>query len=155
MIRPLQRDDVEPLAKILEDTGVFRRIEIEVGKEVLEDSLAEGQLDYMTYVSVDDAGVVQGYYSAGHTPMTDSTFDMYWIAVHPSMQGKGVGRELLRHCEETVKRSGGRLIVVETSSKLSYDETRKFYARNGYIATARIQDYYSKDDDLVIYTKTI
>jgi len=102
---------------------------------------------------VDEGGSVQGYYCVGPTPMTKSTFDLYWIAVHPRLHKKRIGHELLEHCEAQVKIMGGTLIIVETSSQLKYEPTRRFYIRHQYGEAARIKDYYAHDDDLVIYSK--
>ena len=85
--------------------------------------------------------------------MTTSTYDLYWIAAHPEYHGKGVGRALIQHCEATIHSFGGKLIIVETSSLPKYRNTRKFYLRNEYIEVARVKDYYSPGDDLMVYTK--
>jgi ribosomal protein S18 acetylase RimI-like enzyme len=78
---------------------------------------------------------------------------MYWIAVDPGIQGNGAGTRLNAHAEDVITKRGGRLIVVETSSRRQYEPTRKFYERRGYAETARIPRYYRRDDDLVIYCK--
>ena len=151
-IRELQRKDVEPLKRILQVTNVFRDEEIVVAVELMEATLGQTD-DYVQRTIVDDDNVVQGYYCIGLTPMTQSTFDLYWIAVNPEYHGKGLGRQLLLHSEELIRSMKGTLIVVETSSLPKYEQTRKFYVRNKYLETARIRDYYAPGDDLMIYTK--
>lgn len=155
-IRPLERTDVGPLRSILEATKVFRSEELEVAQDLMEFSLTNPvQEDYEIYSDVDEKGRVLGYYCIGPTPMTEGTFDLYWIASDPAVHGQGVGTRLLRHCEELVRQKGGRLIVVETSSQPSYEPTRRFYLRRGYREEARIRAYYKAGDDLVIYTKNL
>jgi ribosomal protein S18 acetylase RimI-like enzyme len=151
-IRELEQSDVEPLRRILQATNVFREEEIEVAVELMDATLGKTE-DYIQRAIVDDASVVQGYYCVGPTPMTKSTFDLYWIAVNPEYHGKGIGYQLLSDCERTVCTMNGKLIVVETSSLPKYVATRKFYLRNNYVEAARIRDYYGPDDDLMIYTK--
>lgn len=151
-IRELEHRDVEPLRKILQATNVFRDEEIEVAVELMEATLGKTE-DYIQKTIVDDLDNVQGYYCVGPTPMTRSTFDLYWIAVNPDLHGKGIGFQLLNDCERTVSSMKGTMIVVETSSLPKYEGTRKFYLRNTYAETARIRDYYAPGDDLVIYTK--
>jgi ribosomal protein S18 acetylase RimI-like enzyme len=151
-IRELEHKDVEPLRKILQTTNVFRAEEIEVAIELMEATLGKTE-DYIQKAIVDDDGTVQGYYCIGPTPMTASTFDLYWIAVNPEFHGKGIGYQLLKECEQTVCSMSGKLIVVETSSLPKYEPTRKFYLRNKYLEAARIRDYYAPGDDLMIYTK--
>ena len=151
-IRELERKDVELLRTILVATNVFRDEEIEVAVELMEATLGRTE-DYIQRTIVDDGGNVRGYYCVGPTPMTASTFDLYWIAVDPLLHGKGVGYQLLNDCESVVRSMNGKLIVVETSSLPKYEATRKFYLRNHYLETARIRDYYVTGDDLMIYTK--
>lgn len=152
LIRLLERKDVDPLKRILKATQVFRDEEIETAVELMEATLGKTE-DYIQKTIVDEADVVQGYYCVGPTPMTVGTFDLYWIAVNPEHHGKGIGRELIAECEQTVSSMNGTLIVVETSSLPKYEATRRFYVQNNYLETARIRGYYAPGDDLMIYTK--
>ena len=153
-IREFEKEDIKPLAEIVRATSVFREDEIDVAVELMDIAANDKeQKDYFLFSYVDEAGTVQGYYCAGPTPMTQRTFDLYWIAVHPRVHKKRIGHELLEHCEEQVKTMGGNLLVVETSSQPKYEQTRRFYLRHHYAEAARIKDYYAQDDDLVIYSK--
>ena len=121
--------------------------------ELVDDVLAHpNKNDYMFFIS-EEGGETRGYVCLGPTPMTDGTFDLYWIAVSPGSQGSGIGRSLTLRAEEYVRETGGRLMIVETSSKPSYDRTRKFYEDAGYVQLAEITNYYRLDDDLVVYGK--
>lgn len=153
-IRPFVKEDIEPLTHILRSTEMFREEEIVVAVELMEIVVEEkDQKDYVMYTYIDEANVVRGYYCVGPTPMTQSTFDLYWIAVDPLTQGKGVGKQLIRHCEEYMQSHGGTLVVAETSSQPKYEKTRSFYLGNGYTEASRIRDYYAPGDDLVVYSK--
>ncbi|HWP83275.1 MAG TPA: GNAT family N-acetyltransferase [Bacteroidota bacterium] len=153
-IRPFHREDIEPMTEILRATGMFRPDEIEVAVELMEIVVNEPhQQDYMMYTSITEDGTVRGYYCVGPTPMTQGAFDLYWIAVHPSHQGKGIGREMMKHCEDLVRSQQGRLILAETSSQEKYAATNAFYQRAGFTASARVNDYYAPGDDLIIYTR--
>jgi len=111
-----------------------------------------GQKDYMIRVS-EEGGKVAGYYCVGPTPATEGTFDLYWVAVDPALQGKGIGGALDDHACGLVREMSGRLIIAETSSVPRYRLTRDFYVRRGYSELARIADYYRPGDDLVVYGK--
>ena len=153
-IRKFEKGDIEPLAEIVRETKVFREEEVKIAVELMEIAANDKeQKDYTLFTYVDETNTVQGYYCVGPTPMTLATFDLYWIAVHPRVHRKKIGHELLEHCEELVKQSGGKLLVVETSSQPKYEPTRKFYLRHHYNEAARIKDYYAPNDDMVIYTK--
>jgi ribosomal protein S18 acetylase RimI-like enzyme len=152
-IRTLERNDVPPLVKILEQTGVFTEDEVAVARELMEISLnSPGQKDYQLYSAIVD-GAVAGYTCIGPTPLTTGTYDLYWIAVNPGIHHRGIGRELLTHAEQTIARQGGTLVVAETSSQPKYENTRRFYLKCDYLEVARIRDYYKPGDDLVVYGK--
>ena len=154
LIRKFEKTDIAPLSEIVRATKVFHEEEVDVAIELMEIAANEkDQKDYFLYSYVDEFGVLQGYYCVGPTPMTKSTYDLYWIAVHPRMHRKKIGRDLLAHCEQQVQGMGGTLLVVETSSQPKYEPTRKFYLRHQYTEAAHIKDYYAPGDDLVIYIK--
>ncbi len=153
-IRKFERADIAGLTEIVRATKVFRDEEVDVAVELMEIAAEDkDQEEYVLYSYVDETGTLQGYYCVGPTPLTQATFDLYWIAVHPSVQRKKIGNELLQHCEELVQKMGGKILVVETSSQQKYEPTRKFYLRQHYMEEASIKDYYAAGDDLVIYTK--
>ncbi len=153
-IRPTIREDQEPILRILERTGYFTPEEIKIADELLnsyfDHSLESG---YWTYTALTDK--VAGYVCYGPTPLTEGTYDIYWIAVAPDVQGRKIGTELLTFAEDDIARNKGRLITVYTSSQEKYSSTRSFYLRRGYHEGARIHDYYRPGDDLVIYVKLI
>ncbi len=152
-IRPLRRDDREPLRHILSETGVFTDDEIDIALELLDVALdVPDQEDYIIF-TYEEGGEVLGYYCVGPTPGTEGTYDLYWIAVSPAAHGKGVGTRLNAHAEAFVAGRGGRLLIAETSSRPHYESTRTFYIRRGYGELARIRDYYRPGDDLVVYGK--
>ena len=153
-IRPFVASDRGPLRAVIEATNVFRAEEVEVAVELMDAAIdTPQQRDYVLATHVDETETVRGYYCYGPTPMTQSTFDLYWIAVDPTLHGNGIGSMLLTHCEESIKNLGGSLVVVETSSLPKYEATRRFYHRHRYDETARLRGYYAPDDDLVIFTK--
>jgi ribosomal protein S18 acetylase RimI-like enzyme len=152
-IRPLRQSDREPIRRVLMETGVFTEEEVAIALELVDVVLGKpGQRDYVIRVC-GDGDIVRGYYCVGPTPATEGTFDLYWIAVQPEVHGMGIGGILNAHAEEYVKSNGGRLIIVETSSRPHYEKTRAFYQRRGYRELSRIKDYYRPGDDLVVYGK--
>ena len=48
-----------------------------------------------------------------------------------------------------------RLIAVDTSGRPDYTPTRDFYLARGYLAVARVPDFYAPGDDQVIFTKLL
>lgn len=153
IIRPVRADDRAPLRRLLEETGVFTREEVAIALELIDTVLGRpDQKDYIINV-YEEAGLALGYYCIGPTPATASTYDLYWIAVSPSLHGRGIGGQLDGHAADLIRSRGGRLVIAETSSQPKYDATRRFYVHRGYDELARIREYYRPGDDLVVYGK--
>jgi ribosomal protein S18 acetylase RimI-like enzyme len=96
---------------------------------------------------------MQGYACFGPHPLTQGTYDLYWIVVDPVAQGHGIGHALLARVEAEVQARGGRLLLVETSSTPAYTSARQFYESSGYRCEAIIHDFYAPGDDLLIFSK--
>ncbi len=124
---------------------------------MMHECLADSQVeDPYQFVVAEAAGRIVGYACFGTIPLTETTYDLYWIAVHPEYHSHGVGRKLLLHCEQEIARQGGRLVVVETSSRSEYDATRRFYEKTmRYETAAWIKDFYKRGDDKVVYVKYV
>jgi ribosomal protein S18 acetylase RimI-like enzyme len=153
-IRPIAAADRSRLLDIVTATGNFTTDEIEIAMEVIDDLLG-GDDGYRGVVAEDPGGLVVGYECHGPTPLTDGTWDLYWIAVDPEAQGGGFGRALLRAAEDDVQANGGRLILIETSSQESYAATIRFYERAGYPLVARLKNYYKVGDDKLIFGREL
>ena len=137
----------------MRDTGLFHEAEVRMAGEMLDEAL-DGDDDYR-FLGAFDTDALVGYACWGPTPGTEGTYDLYWIAVERSLQRRGVGSQLVDSVERTLRSEGGRLVVVETSSRADYVTTRAFYEARGYDRVAAIRDYYAPGDDLVIYTKDL
>ena len=87
--------------------------------------------------------------------MTQGTYDLYWIAVHPAARGLGIGRTLLTHVEAEVQARGGRLLLIETSDTPAYTSARRLYESSGYRREAVVHDFYAPGDSLLIFAKEL
>lgn len=156
MIRPATPNDTPKLLTLTEATGFFKPMEIETLEEVLNDFHSTNR-EYYNHRAVvwDEAGEILGY--AYHAPeeMTDNTWYLWWIAVAPQLQGRGIGGKLLAFVEADIREEQGRLLVVETSTTDHYEPTRKFYLKHGYSAVAAIPDFYADGDGMAIFTKRL
>ena len=154
MIRKLEIDDREKIKKILIETNNFNEEEINIAMELINIYVNdETQEDYELFV--DDENGIRGYVCIGPRPLTIGTYDLYWIAVNPGVQSRGIGSGLMKFVEEHLKQKGGRLILAETSGKPSYEKERKFYEKNFYELLVNIKDFYNIGDSLVIYGEYI
>lgn len=156
-IRAATIADRTRIHEILVTTALFSRQEIGWAMELVDLASAHpGKGEYEAHVAVEpDAGRAQGYVLFGPTPLAEDVFDLYWIAVDPAAQRRGVGQHLLSFVESEVLRRSGRMLLIETSSKRSYEPTVRFYQRAGYREISRIKDFYRVEDDKVVFCKNL
>jgi GNAT superfamily N-acetyltransferase len=161
----------ERVRDILVATGVFREEEVAVALELFDTAFgapsgtdhahpgfnhnAPASSDYFFLGAFTPEEELAGFACYGPTPGTDRTYDLYWIAVHPAAQGTGSGTILLNEVERRLKGLNARMLVVETSSRSDYKNTRGFYFRRGYVESARACDFYAPADDRITFTKRL
>jgi predicted N-acetyltransferase YhbS len=154
-IRPMTGHDKQAIMQILKTTPEFTPEEVLVAEEVIDSYLHEPSgSGYSVLVAEIDSSIV-GYVCYGPTPLTKGTWDQYWVAVDPKEQGKGIGHALVSSFEEKIKEANGRLILIETSSKPSYEKTRRFHRNQGYDLISRVPDFYEPGDDRLILQKRL
>jgi ribosomal protein S18 acetylase RimI-like enzyme len=153
-IRPLAAPDRTQLAELLNRIETFTPEEVACALELIDAALQPNNRDYQILVAAREGKVV-GYCCYGPTPMTQGTFDLYWIASDPQVRGQGVGAALVSAMEGDLRRRKGRLIRVETSAMEAYGPTRGFYAAMQYKEEARFRDFYKPGEDLIILAKRL
>ena len=150
----MTREDRRAVLDIVQTTEMFTPDEIAVAAELIDIYLDQPQQrDYRLVVAENEDSRVVGYLSYGPTPLTEGTYDLYWMAVASGEQGRGFGRELVNWLEEEVRAAGGRMILIETSSQPKYEKTRRFYTGLNYQEVSRIPDFYRRGDDRITYVK--
>lgn len=150
-LRKIVKDDREKIRNILLNVEVFTEDEVRVALSLIDVHFTEDE-DYNFVVATYESQVI-GYACYGSTPMTSGTWDIYWMAILKEFQGNKIGTFLIREVEKEIQKRGGRLILIETSSKESYNATREFYKRMGYNLISKIERFYSEQDDKLIYGK--
>ena len=155
-IRPLKGKDKATLLSILIRCRAFTSKEIDVAMELVDIALKnKHQKDYTIYCLTRERDRPLGYICFGPVPMTQGTFDLYWIAVDPGSQREGVGSKLIDFLDGMVKEAEGRMILADTSTVPQYEKTRSFYLKKGFQEVARIPDYYAPGNDRVSFCKRI
>ena len=149
IVRALSPEDNEAVREILVACGVFTDEEVRIAGE-----MAGAPDDYASFAA-EVGGKVRGFVCISPTPLTVTTWHLYWIGVHPAAQGTGVGRALQAHAEHVVQEQGGERLVLETSGRPDYARARRFYEEAGYEAVGRIEDFYKPGDPCVIFCKTL
>jgi ribosomal protein S18 acetylase RimI-like enzyme len=110
---------------------------------------------YEAMVLVDGQDLPLAYACFGRTPMTDATYDVYWMITAADHRGRGLGGRLLAAVEAELRGRAGRTVRVETSSLEGQGGARRFYERAGYQVVGLIPDFYRLGDDLVTLTKRL
>lgn len=155
-IRPLVNKDRTKLLSMLIKSQVFTSEEIGVAMELIDIVLKnQEQKDYMIHCMVDDQDQPMGYICYGPVPMTQGTFDLYWIVVDPDFQHQRVGSSLLIFLEKMIREIKGRMILADTSTIPQFEKTRRFYLKNGFQEVARVPDFYQPGNDRVTFCKRL
>jgi ribosomal protein S18 acetylase RimI-like enzyme len=155
MIRPTTPADTRVLLSITAGTALFSTADVEALNLVLaEYHEFNAELGHRSF-TYEHEGHIIGFAYFAPAPLTDRAWTLWWIVVRKQTQARGIGGELLKHAEETVRAERGRLMVVETSSIPTYELTRKFYLKNGYHVGATIADYYADGNDIVYFCKRL
>lgn len=87
--------------------------------------------------------------------MTEGTYNLYLIAVHPDHQGQGVGSAMMKYVEDLLRSREARILLVETSGLPEFELTRTFYDRCHYQREAVIRDFYREGEDKVVFRKKL
>jgi acetoin utilization deacetylase AcuC-like enzyme/GNAT superfamily N-acetyltransferase len=151
----LQPEDPGRIRHLVEITGFFSQEEVDVAEELAQERLARGAASGYHFVMAEQYGRLVGYACYGQISCTVGSYDLYWIAVHPDIQGKGLGQRLLQETEHLIRDAGGSRIYVDTSQRLQYASTRAFYENAGYRLDAVLTEFYAPGDNKVIYCKSL
>ncbi len=154
-IRPMERGDKDAISHILQHTPEFLPFEVVTAEELIDAYLLGNESSGYHVQVAEIEGKVVGYICYGPTPVTQGTWDIYWMAVAPELQGKGIGRALIFATEKNIKANNGRLVIIETAGKPEYEKTRLFHSHMGYAEIARVPDYYAPGDDKLILQKRL
>ncbi len=154
-IRPMTRGDKPAVMRFLKVIPEFNPVEVTVAEELINSYLGDPSGSGYHILVAEVNSLVRGYICYGPTPLTEGTWDIYWMAVNPEAQGHGLGKALLASAEDKIKDARGRLILIETASKPEYEKTRLFHQSQGYELIACIPDFYEPGDDKLTLQKRL
>lgn len=154
-LRNLSAADRGRIQEITRAVALFREDEIPVALEVFDEATRTGPSGASYQVlGAEVEGSLSGWICWGPTPCTLGTYDLYWLAVDPRLQGAGIGTALVAEMEHRLA-GVARLIIVETAGRPDFAATRAFYEARGYLPTATIPDFYAPGDDQVVFVKVV
>jgi ribosomal protein S18 acetylase RimI-like enzyme len=154
--RLVEERDRKAILDIAHDTEVFTAQDVECVDELLGTYLDDRDSHEYTFVAaLDDEDRVIGFVCYGPTPLTDRTFDVYWLAVSRTARRQGAARALFLQMEQNLRSAGARLLVLETSGTPEYAPARRMYDSLGYTGYLAAPDFYRQGDDLMVYSKPL
>lgn len=146
--RELSRADLPAVSIILDETGLFPS---ELLPDMAEPFLG-GSATHLWLVICSGEAVL-GFAYCEPERMTDGTHNLLAIAVSPARQNVGIGKALVGAVERRLTETGGRVLIVETSSLEDYEGTRAFYDGLGFAREARIREFYAEGEDKIVFWK--
>lgn len=150
MILTTTADDIPALKDVLDATQLFPS---DMLADMLAPSLAGDSDSFWLTCHLDGKAVGLCYTTPEE--LADGTWNMLALAVHPDVQGKGLGAALVKAAEQVLINKGQRILIVDTSGSDEFAGTRAFYAGIGYEQEARIRDFWAEGDDKVIFRKAL
>lgn len=159
-LSPFFREEMRPgdrqaVGRLVRETCFFSEEEIGIAVELVEERLAKGDASGYYFLFAEEENRLIGYTCFGPIPGTVHSFDLYWIAVDPGEQGRGVGRKLMAMSEMLIAQRGGMHVYADTSSRPLYEPTRAFYLSCGYVKEAFLADFYAPGDGKIIFVKLL
>jgi ribosomal protein S18 acetylase RimI-like enzyme len=150
-IRPIVAADVPGLKSVVDATGLFSG---ELLDDMLADYLAANATGELWLVDIGADGP-RGLAYCAPERMTEGTWNLYLIALHPDAQRQGRGRALLAEVERLLQARDARVLLVETSGLPEFEATRAFYAKCAFVQEARIRDFYRAGEDKIVFWKAL
>ena len=142
--------DPQRISALVTATGVFTEEEARVAGELATTTL-NGIETYRFLFAERPGGALRGFVCFDRIPLSEVSFDLYWIAVAAEEQGTGLAQELLRRTAAFAKSKRGLWLFAETSSREPYARARAFYLRAGFDEVARFEDFYALGDDKLMF----
>lgn len=99
-----------------------------------------GGKDKKNILVVENTGIVVGFISF-FLNAKKKTGELGLNAVHPSYQGKGIGKKLYRYVLKQMKDKGVELVEVSTGGDTSHHQAQRAYKKCGFIPLPLIKYY--------------
>lgn len=153
MIRPIVPADSPALVALSGSSGLFKPDELDAIQGMLDEYHATNAANGHNILTYEDGGTLVGIAYFAPKVFTDRVWELLMIAVDEPRHRQGIGSKMLLAVEDAVRVLNGRLLLIETSDKSSFERTRLFYRKHGYTEVARIPDYFTDGDGKASFIK--
>lgn len=150
-IREIIRQDIEGLKIVVGSSGLFPPDSLE---EMISEYLESSDSEEIWLTNIDNGRHVAIAYCAPEK-FTEGTYNLYAIGVLQERRGEGIGRAMIGHVEEILKKKSARVLIVETSSDDQFILTQKFYKQLGYHHEATIRDFWQEGENKEVFWKKL
>ena len=147
--------DREAVRRLVAATNVFSAIEIGWAVELVDEALKRGPGAGYHFLFADGADALEGYTCFGPIDGTDNRFDLYWIVVSPTAQGKGLGRRLLAQSMTAARRLDATHMFIDTSTRADYAPARALYDALGFAPMGTLVDFYRDGDGKALFGRKL
>ncbi|MDO2394078.1 GNAT family N-acetyltransferase [Mycobacterium avium subsp. hominissuis] len=151
LVRPIRRDDVAQIKRIVEAVGLFPSTLLE---KMIEPYFTRPD-NRQIWIGHQAGQFLAGFAFCEPERMTTGTWNVLAIGVLPQLHGRGIGAELMGHLERSLADAGERILLVETSSLPEFERARRFYRTLNYTEEARIREFYDDGDDKIVFYKRL
>lgn len=150
-IRLVQREDLDELKHLVDASGLFPSRFLH---GLIRDYISNPKSrDY--WFTMEDEGKLIAMGCVFYEKMTDNTYVLHGLAVHPDHEQKGHGKRMLNHIEDFLREKGARLLLVETTSDFEFDLRKDLYQKLDYHIECHIKNYWKDGIDKVIFKKRL
>lgn len=149
-VRPIKLEDLPALKTVIDENQLFP-------SDMLDEMISDyfnNQKSRALWFTYDNGKPIAVAYCAPEK-LTEGTWNLYLIAVHPNHQKLGCGTSLLHYIENKLADLGERILLVETSGLKNFEGTREFYQKCGYEKEARIREFYQAGEDKIVFRKLL
>jgi ribosomal protein S18 acetylase RimI-like enzyme len=154
MIRLTTPDDTTALIALAAASGLFDPNQTDDLAQMLDRHFSDrNETEDIWLTDYDNEPVGIAYIAPER--MTEGTWNLYLIAVHPARQKQGRGKALLSYVEQMLMERGERILLVETSGTDDFEYVREFYRKNAYEEEARIREFYTAGIDKIVFRKAL
>ena len=155
MMRPISTADDDAIVRLSCSSGLFTPEEADGIRGMLDEYHSmDAESGHRMLVWEEEGGLIGIVYFTPK-PFTDRVWELLMIAVDESRHRQGIGSEMLVAVEDELRAGKGRMLLIETSDKATFERTRQFYQKHGYTQAALIPDYFADGDGKVSFVKRL
>ena len=148
-------DDVGRVRSLVATTGMFSAAEVDIAGDLVTERLTKGIRSGYHFILAERGSGLVAYACYGQIEGTQGSFDLYWIAVSPEEQRKGLGAHVYDRAGICHAQGRGQAYLCRYLILDRYAPTRGFYQQMGFVEEARLPDFYGDGDGKIIYVKSL